>query len=69
MDRPATNKQSPHPGSGYSEHADDGPQFNKDQTTTAITEALNEGDEDKDMDISRFQQVQEAFPENFEQFL
>ena len=30
----------------------------KDQATTAITEALNEGDEDKDTDISRFQQVQ-----------
>jgi len=41
----------------------------KDQATTAITEALNEGDEDKDTDISRFQQVQEALPENFEQFL
>jgi len=41
----------------------------KDQATTAITEALSEGDEDKDTDISRFQQVQEAFPENFEQFL
>jgi len=41
----------------------------KDQATTAITEALNEGDEDKATDVSRFQQVQEAFPENFEQFL
>jgi len=41
----------------------------KDQATTAITEALNEEDEDKDTDISRFQQVQEAFLENFEQFL
>ena len=41
----------------------------KDQLTTAITEALYEGDEDKDTDISRFQQVQERFPENFEQFL
>jgi len=41
----------------------------KDQATTAITEALNKGDEDKDTDISRFQQVQEAFPEVFEQFL
>jgi len=41
----------------------------KDQATTAITEALNEGDEDKDTDVSRFQQVQEAFPQNFEQFL
>ena len=41
----------------------------KDQATTAITEALNGGDEDKDTDISRFQQVQEAFPENFKQSL
>ena len=41
----------------------------KDQATAAITDALNEGDEDKDTDISRFQQVQEAFPDNFEQFL
>jgi len=41
----------------------------KDQATTAITEALNEGDKDKDTDVSRFQQVQEAFPDNFEQFL
>jgi len=41
----------------------------KDQATTAITEALNEGDEDKDTDISRFQRVQDAFPDNFEQFL
>ena len=41
----------------------------KDQATTAILEALNEGDEDKATDVSRFQQVQEAFPENFEQFL
>ena len=41
----------------------------KDQATTAITEALNEGDEDKDTDISRFQQAQKAFPEIFEQFL
>ena len=41
----------------------------KDQATTAITEALNEEEEDKDTDVSRFQQVQEAFPENFEQFL
>ena len=29
----------------------------KDQATAAITDALNEGDEDKDTDISRFQQV------------
>jgi len=43
--------------------------LSKDQATTAITEALNEGDEDKATDVSRFQQVQEAFPENFEQFL
>jgi len=41
----------------------------KDQATTAITEALNEGDDDKATDVSRFQQVQEAFPDNFEQFL
>ena len=41
----------------------------KDQATTAITEALNEGDVDKDTDVSRFQQVQEAFPDNFEQYL
>ena len=41
----------------------------KDQATTAITEALNEGDEDEDTNISRFQQVQSAFPDNFEQFL
>ena len=41
----------------------------KDQATTAIIEALNEGDEDKETDVSRFQQVQEAFPEYFEQFL
>ena len=41
----------------------------KDQATTAITEALNEGDDDNATDVSRFQQVQEAFPENFEQFL
>jgi len=41
----------------------------KDQATATITDALNEGDEDKDTDISRFQQVQEAFPENVEQFL
>jgi len=43
--------------------------LSKDQATTAITEALNEGDEDKATDVSRFQQVQEAFLENFEQFL
>jgi len=41
----------------------------KDQATTAILEALNEGDEDKETDVSRFQQVQEAFLELFEQFL
>jgi len=37
----------------------------KDQATAAITEALNEGDDDKATDISRFQH----FPNNFEQFL
>jgi len=41
----------------------------KDQATAAITDALNEGDEDKDTEISRFQHVQEAFPEKFGQFL
>ena len=41
----------------------------KDQATTVIMEALHEGDEDKDTNISRFQQVQDAFPDNFEQFL
>jgi len=41
----------------------------KDQATTAITESLNEGDEDKATDVSRFQQVQEALPDYFEQFL
>jgi len=41
----------------------------KDQATTSITEALNKGDEDRDTDVSRFQQVQEAFLDNFEQFL
>jgi len=41
----------------------------KDQATTAITEALNEEDEDRNTDVSKFQQVQEAFPDNFEQFL
>jgi len=41
----------------------------KDHATTAITEALNEGDEDKATDVSRFQQAQEAFPNIFEQFL
>jgi len=32
----------------------------KDQATTAIIEALNEGDEDKDTDVLRFQHIQEA---------
>jgi len=41
----------------------------KDQATSAILEALNEGDEDKETDVSRFQQVQETFPELFEKFL
>jgi len=43
--------------------------LSKDQATMAILEALTEGDEDKETDVSRFQQVQEAFPEFFEQFL
>jgi len=43
--------------------------LSKDQATSAILEALNAGDEDKETDVSRFQQVQEAFPELFEQFL
>jgi len=43
--------------------------LSKDQATSAILEALNEGDEDKETDVSRFQQVQEAFPELFEPFL
>jgi len=41
----------------------------KDQATSVILEALNEGDEDKETDVSRFQQVQEIFPEVFEKFL
>ena len=41
----------------------------KDQATSAILEALNEGDEDKETDTSRFQQVQDTFPELFERFL
>ena len=43
--------------------------LSKDEATNTILEALNEGDEDKETDVSRFQQVQEAFPELFEQFL
>jgi len=41
----------------------------KDQATSAILEALNEGDEDRETDVSRYQQVQEVFPELFEKFL
>ena len=41
----------------------------KDQATSAILEALNEGDEDKETDASRFQQVQDTFPALFEKFL
>ena len=41
----------------------------KDQATTAITETLNEGDDDKATVVSRFQQAQEFFPDNFDQFL
>ena len=43
--------------------------ISKDQATSAILEALNEGDEDKETDVSRFQQVRETFPELFERFL
>jgi len=32
----------------------------KDQATSAILEALNEGDEDKETDVSRYQQVQDG---------
>jgi len=41
----------------------------KDQATTAITEALNEGDDDKTTDVSRYQQVYNAFPDNFQKYL
>jgi len=41
----------------------------KEQATTAITQALNEGDADKTTDASRFQEVSGAFPENFHTFL
>jgi len=41
----------------------------KEQATTAITEALNEGDGDKTTDASRFEEVSDAFPDNFLTFL
>ena len=41
----------------------------KEQATTAITQALNEGDADTTTDASRFQEVSSAFPENFLSFL
>jgi len=41
----------------------------KEQATTAITEALNEGDDDKTTDVSRYKEVSETFPDNFQSFL
>jgi len=41
----------------------------KDQATSAILEALNEGDVNLETDASRVQQVQDTFPELFEKFL
>jgi hypothetical protein len=41
----------------------------KDQASRAIREALNEEDVNLETDVSRLQQVQEAFPELFERFL
>jgi len=41
----------------------------KEQATTAITEALNEGDDDKTTDVSRYKEVSETFPDNFQNFL
>ena len=41
----------------------------KEQATTAITEALNEEDDDKVTDASRFEEVSDAFPDNFLAFL
>jgi len=35
--------------------------LSKDQATSAILEALNEGDEDEETDVSRFQQVQDMY--------
>jgi len=37
----------------------------KDQATMAITEALNEGDDDKTTDVSRYKEVSDTFPDNF----
>jgi len=39
------------------------------QATTAIMEALNEGDDDKTTDVSRYKEVSENFPDNFQNFL
>jgi len=41
----------------------------KDQATMAITEALNEGDDDKTTDVSRYKEVSDTFPDNFQNFL
>ena len=41
----------------------------KEQATTAIAQALNEGDDDKTTDASRFEEVSEIFQENFQTFL
>jgi len=41
----------------------------KEQATMAITEALNEGDDDKTTDVSRYKEVSENFPDNFQKFL
>ena len=58
MDRPASYKQSSYSGSGHGKHVNDGTQSNK-----------RSGDNSDHGRPKRFQQVQEAFPENFEQFL
>jgi len=39
------------------------------QATTAIMEALNEGDDDKTTDVSRYKEVSENFPDNFQKIL
>jgi len=41
----------------------------KDQATTAITEALNEGDDNKTTDVSRYKEVYDTFPDNFQGYL
>ena len=41
----------------------------KEQATTAIKAALNEGDEEKTTDASRFKEVSDTFPEKFQSFL